>query len=81
MGSRLETLETGTTKRSSGDRSGFAQLLSPVLDDDSEMDGTWATEIERRITDVESGATQVIPMRVVVPVAHNQSRPSYCTNR
>ena len=62
MGIQLETLEAEALKLTSGERAAFAQLLLASLDEDAEIEEAWAVEIERRITDVENGAVQVIPI-------------------
>ena len=43
-------------------RAAFAQLLLASLDEDAEIEDAWAAEVERRITDVENGTVQVIPI-------------------
>ncbi|MCP5248201.1 MAG: addiction module protein [Candidatus Accumulibacter sp.] len=53
MDIQLEILEAETRKLSTGERAAFAQPLLASLDEDTEMDEAWATEIERRIADVE----------------------------
>jgi putative addiction module component (TIGR02574 family) len=62
MGNKLEALEAEALKLTSGERAAFAQLLLASLDEDAEIEEAWAIEVERRITDVESGAVQVIPI-------------------
>jgi putative addiction module component (TIGR02574 family) len=62
MGNKLEALEAGALKITSSKRAAFAQLLLASLDEDAEIEEAWATEIDRRIAHVESGAVQVIPI-------------------
>ena len=62
MGNQLELLEAEALKLTAGERAAFAQLLLASLDEDTEIEEAWAAETERRITDIESGAVQVIPM-------------------
>ena len=62
MGNQLEALEAEALKLTSSERAAFAQLLLASLDEDTEIEEAWATEVERRIADVESGAVQVIPI-------------------
>ena len=62
MGTRLEMLEAEAMKLTAGERAAFAQLLLASLDEDSEIDEAWALEAERRIAEVESGVTQVVPI-------------------
>jgi hypothetical protein len=44
------------------DHKHFAQLLLASLDADAELEEAWAAETERRISDIESGTVQVIPI-------------------
>lgn len=62
MGNRLEVLEAEALTLTPGERAAFAQLLLASLDDDAEIEDTWAIEVERRIAEVESGSAQVIPI-------------------
>ena len=62
MGIQLEMLEAEALKLTSGERAAFAQLLLASLDEDAEIEDAWATEVERRIAEVESGAVQVVPI-------------------
>jgi putative addiction module component (TIGR02574 family) len=43
-------------------RGALAQRLLASLEGDSAIEEAWATEIERRIADVESGAVQLVPI-------------------
>ena len=61
MENRLELLEAEALKLSATERAAFAQLLLASLDEDAEIEEAWAIETERRITEIESGTTQVIP--------------------
>lgn len=62
MGIHLEKLEAEALKLTPGERAAFAQLLLASLDEDAEMEEAWAAEVERRITEIESGSVQVIPI-------------------
>ena len=62
METQLEILESEALKLTPGERAALAQRLLASLDEDAEIEDTWATEIERRIAEVESGAVQVIPI-------------------
>jgi putative addiction module component (TIGR02574 family) len=62
METQLERLETEALKLTPGERAALAQRLLASLDVDAEIEEAWATEVERRIADVESGAVQVIPI-------------------
>lgn len=62
MGNKLEVLEAEALKLTSGERAAFAQLLLASLDEDAEVEEAWAAEVERRISDVENGVAQLIPI-------------------
>lgn len=62
MENQLELLEAEALKLSANERAAFAQLLLASLDDDAEIEEAWAIETERRIAEIESGTTQVIPI-------------------
>ncbi len=62
MGNQLELLEAEALKLTAGERAAFAQLLLASLDEDAELEEAWATETERRISDIESGVAPVIPI-------------------
>lgn len=62
MGNKLEVLEEEALKLTTGERAAFAQLLLASLDEDVEVEEAWAAEVERRISDVENGVTQLIPI-------------------
>jgi len=62
MGNQLEMLEAEALKLTSGERAAFAQLLLASLDEDAEIEEAWAAEVERRITDLENGTVQAIPI-------------------
>ena len=60
MQSQFELLAAEALKLTSDEREAFLQLLTASLDEDVVAEDVLATEIERRIADVESGATHVI---------------------
>ena len=62
MENQLELLEAEALKLSPAERAAFAQLLLASLDEDAEIEEAWAIETERRITEIESDTTQVIPI-------------------
>ncbi len=62
MGNQLELLEAEALKLTAGERAAFAQILLASLDEDADVEETWAVETERRIADIESGAAQGIPI-------------------
>ena len=62
MGNKLELLEAEALQLTASERAAFAQLLLASLDEDTELEEAWAAESARRISDIESGAVQVIPI-------------------
>lgn len=60
MQTQFELLAGEALKLTSDEREAFLQLLTASLDEDAVAEDALATEIERRIADVESGATRVI---------------------
>lgn len=62
MDTQLEVLESEALKLTSGERAALAQRLLASLDEDAEIEDAWASEVARRIVDVESGAVPVIPI-------------------
>jgi putative addiction module component (TIGR02574 family) len=62
MGNQLELIEAEALQLTAGERAALAQLLLASLDEDTELEEAWAAETERRISDIESGTVQVIPI-------------------
>ncbi len=62
MGRKLELLEAEALQLTAGERAAFAQLLLASLDQDSDIEESWAAETERRISGIECGAVQTIPI-------------------
>ncbi|MBK7425139.1 MAG: addiction module protein [Propionivibrio sp.] len=62
MGNQLEIIEAEARKLTAGERAAFARILLASLDEDAEIEEALAIETERRIADIESGSTQVIPI-------------------
>ena len=62
MENRLELLEAEALKLSANERAALVQLLLASLDEDAEIEDAWACETERRIAEIESGTTPVIPI-------------------
>lgn len=60
MQTQFDLLAAEALRLTTHEREAFLQLLAASLDDDAVAEDLLATEIERRIADVESGATQVI---------------------
>lgn len=62
MNTALKTLVAEALKLDPSERMDFVWLLLTSLNEDAEIDQAWATEIEHRIADIESGIEQVIPI-------------------
>jgi len=62
MGNHLESLEAEALQLTASERAAFAQFLLASLDEDAEIEKAWAAETERRISDIETGAVQTIPI-------------------
>ncbi|NVD99083.1 MULTISPECIES: addiction module protein [unclassified Massilia] len=62
MQTHFELLAAEALKLLPQEREAFVQLLTASLEADISNDDALASEVERRIADVESGATHVIPM-------------------
>ncbi len=62
MYTQLEVVEGEALKLTISERAALAQRLLASLNDDAEIEESWATEVERRISAVESGGVQDIPM-------------------
>ncbi|MEO8133538.1 MAG: addiction module protein [Betaproteobacteria bacterium] len=62
METQLEILESEALKLTLGERAALAQRLLASLDEDAEIEDAWSAEVERRISEVENGAVQVVPI-------------------
>jgi len=60
MQSQFELLAAEALRLTSDEREAFLQLLAASLDEEASADDELETEIERRITAIESGSTPVI---------------------
>lgn len=60
MQSQFELLAAEALRLTSDEREAFLQLLAASLDEDASADDELETEIERRITAIESGSSPVI---------------------
>lgn len=62
MRSQFDILVAEALKLTADEREAFVQLLATSLDQDGVADEALAAEVERRVADVERGATPVIPL-------------------
>jgi putative addiction module component (TIGR02574 family) len=62
MGNQLEILEAEALKLTPNERAVFAKHLLASLDEDESIQDAWALEVERRITEIESGTIQLITL-------------------
>jgi putative addiction module component (TIGR02574 family) len=61
MSSQLEVVEAEALKLSAEERARLADRLLASLSDDTEVEEAWATEVERRIAEIEGGHVQLVP--------------------
>jgi hypothetical protein len=64
MGNQLELLQAEALQLTAGEHAAFAQVLLASFDENAEIEEAWAAETECRISDIDSGAVQAIPMRM-----------------
>jgi putative addiction module component (TIGR02574 family) len=62
MQSQFDILTAQALQLTPDEREALMQLLAASLDTDATEDDALATEVERRIAALESGATQAIPL-------------------
>ena len=61
MANQLEMVEAQALKLSPEERAQLADRLITSLFDDQEIESAWATEVERRIEEIESDRAKLIP--------------------
>ena len=61
MSSTVETLEAEALQLSGAERARLVERLIASLDIDPEVEEAWASEVERRNAEIESGAVSLIP--------------------
>jgi len=61
MSSTVETLEAEALQLSATERARLVERLIANLDIDPEVEEAWASEVERRNAEIESGAVSLIP--------------------
>ena len=61
MSNQLEAVEAQALMLSPEERVQLADRLITSLFDDQEIESAWATEVERRIEEIESGRAKLIP--------------------
>lgn len=62
MSTNFEVLEQEALKLSADERAALAQRLISSLDEQDDVDDAWAAEVERRVSAVERGEIQDIPI-------------------
>jgi putative addiction module component (TIGR02574 family) len=72
MQTQFELLAEQALQLASGEREAFVQLLIASLDTDHATDDALVAAVERRIADVDNGATQVIPMDEALASVRNR---------
>jgi putative addiction module component (TIGR02574 family) len=61
MASSIEVLEAEALQLPAADRARLVERLIASLDIDPAIEEAWATEVERRNAEIESGAVSLIP--------------------
>lgn len=61
MPSILETVEAAALQLAPIERARLVERLIASLDADPEVEEAWATEVERRNAEIESGAVSLLP--------------------
>jgi putative addiction module component (TIGR02574 family) len=61
MSSTVEELEAEALRLPSGQRARLVEKLIASLDTDPSIENAWATEVERRHAEIESGAVSLLP--------------------
>jgi putative addiction module component (TIGR02574 family) len=61
MSSTIEALEAEALQLSAAERARLVERLIASLDADPEIEEAWATEVERRNAEIESGAVSLVP--------------------
>jgi len=66
MSTRVEALEAEAMRLPAEERARLAERLLASLSEDTAIDDVWATEVERRIAEIESGRGQLSPAADVI---------------
>ena len=60
MAATVETLEADALQLAPSDRARLVERLIASLDADPEIEEAWAAEVERRLTEIETGAVSLL---------------------
>ncbi|MGH8650179.1 MAG: addiction module protein, partial [Burkholderiales bacterium] len=61
MSSQLEIVKAQALKLTAEERAQLADRLIASLFEDHEIEESWATEVERRVAEIESGRAKLVP--------------------
>lgn len=61
MSSQLESLQAQALQLSPEERAQLADRLITSLFEDHDIEAAWEAEVERRVAEIESGRSQMIP--------------------
>ncbi len=61
MSSTIEAVEAEALQLSAAERARLIERLIASLDSDPDVEDAWATEVERRHAQIESGAVSLLP--------------------
>jgi putative addiction module component (TIGR02574 family) len=70
MANQLEIVETEALKLAAEDRVRLADRLIASLFEDDGLEAAWAAEVERRVAEIESGRSKLIPAAASIARAH-----------
>jgi len=66
MSSQFEAVEAQALKLAAEERAQLADRLIASLFGDHEVEEAWAVEVERRVAEIESGRSKMIPAAEVI---------------
>lgn len=69
MPTQFEILEAEILKLVPADRALLTEHIIASLDEDNEIESAWATEVERRVAEIESGVVVGMPFDEVITQA------------
>lgn len=61
MSSQFDAVEAQALKLTAEERAQLADRLISSIFEDHEIEAAWATEVERRVEEIESGRAKLIP--------------------
>ena len=74
MSAQLEALQAQALQLSPEERAQLADRLITSLFEDHDIEAAWAEEVERRIADIESGRSKLVPVSEAIARVRNSLR-------